>query len=354
MVNHSCIPNAMVQFMGRRAILRAEMPIKAGDEIEISYTGQYTRYHARTASPTDVSNPDYTYPLIKRREALSPYNFVCQCSRCENDLNVYQVCAMTPAPELNSMSLLADTSKIRYHPAATDNAKIARSKKYSRELVDLVDTKDMPESLGERRKVLRAQYQRCKGLVDDGLWALSPLPQILSEMSICYAEEGNYAYSLAVACHVATTCDPVRYVAPFHPVQAKSMFLIAKLLANTAADTASLSSSVQNIASKASLDGKVLRILQEIDQVSLCQMLLMMVLSTAPRGLADEWELAASAREILEDIGRLPGREKELSLIDMWTKDPRSDKSQAFFEYAVLKQVDVLASLGLNILEAGF
>lgn len=39
MANHSCIPNAMVQFIGRRAILRAEKPIKIDDEIEISYTG---------------------------------------------------------------------------------------------------------------------------------------------------------------------------------------------------------------------------------------------------------------------------------------------------------------------------
>lgn len=40
MANHSCIPNAMVQFVGRKAILRAEVFIQAGDEIEISYTGQ--------------------------------------------------------------------------------------------------------------------------------------------------------------------------------------------------------------------------------------------------------------------------------------------------------------------------
>lgn len=39
MTNHSCVPNAMVQFVGRKAVLRAETPIKAGDEIEISYTG---------------------------------------------------------------------------------------------------------------------------------------------------------------------------------------------------------------------------------------------------------------------------------------------------------------------------
>lgn len=39
MANHSCVPNAIVQFIGRKAILTAERPIKAGDEIEISYTG---------------------------------------------------------------------------------------------------------------------------------------------------------------------------------------------------------------------------------------------------------------------------------------------------------------------------
>ena len=39
MANHSCVPNAMVQFVGRTAVLRAERPIEAGDEIEISYTG---------------------------------------------------------------------------------------------------------------------------------------------------------------------------------------------------------------------------------------------------------------------------------------------------------------------------
>ena len=41
MANHSCIPNAMVQFVGRKAILRAENPIKVDDEIEISYTGMF-------------------------------------------------------------------------------------------------------------------------------------------------------------------------------------------------------------------------------------------------------------------------------------------------------------------------
>lgn len=45
MANHSCIPNAFVQFVGRTAVLRAESRIQNGDEIEISYTG--TLYMSR-------------------------------------------------------------------------------------------------------------------------------------------------------------------------------------------------------------------------------------------------------------------------------------------------------------------
>lgn len=39
MINHSCVPNAEVQVFGRKIVLRAVTAIKAGDEIEISYTG---------------------------------------------------------------------------------------------------------------------------------------------------------------------------------------------------------------------------------------------------------------------------------------------------------------------------
>lgn len=48
MVNHSCLPNAAVSFIGRKAFLRAEVPIKGGDEITISYIGMpILRYLAR-------------------------------------------------------------------------------------------------------------------------------------------------------------------------------------------------------------------------------------------------------------------------------------------------------------------
>lgn len=39
MVDHSCVPNAIVAFSKRKAFLRAVNPIKAGEEITISYIG---------------------------------------------------------------------------------------------------------------------------------------------------------------------------------------------------------------------------------------------------------------------------------------------------------------------------
>jgi SET domain-containing protein len=40
MVNHSCVPNAVVAFTGRKAFLRALRSMKSGEEIEISYIGK--------------------------------------------------------------------------------------------------------------------------------------------------------------------------------------------------------------------------------------------------------------------------------------------------------------------------
>lgn len=64
-INHACVPNAAVSFSGRQAYLRAELPIKEGDEITISYIGRpssvagtlidldtdFLRLHQTQASP---------------------------------------------------------------------------------------------------------------------------------------------------------------------------------------------------------------------------------------------------------------------------------------------------------------
>jgi SET domain-containing protein len=40
LVNHSCTPNAFVQFVGRKAVLHAYQKIREDEEIEISYIGK--------------------------------------------------------------------------------------------------------------------------------------------------------------------------------------------------------------------------------------------------------------------------------------------------------------------------
>ncbi|OAA64902.1 SET domain protein [Cordyceps fumosorosea ARSEF 2679] len=337
MANHSCIPNAFVQFVGRTAVLRAEYRIQSGDEIEISYI-------------------DNTSSLGKRKAALAPYNFECRCRRCTQDLCVYQASAHYRDFRLNDDSILGDGTKLQTHPAvsAPDLQATARA-------AGNLHFQPPPVALPERRAALERQLSSCRALVAAGLWAVTPLPQTLAELAIYHGEAGDYARALALAALAARDCDPYRFPAPFHPSRAKNLFLLAKLLTNTAADTALAEErdgggkavQVSARAMETAEVGRRLReALRDVDQVSLAQMLLFMVLDTVASGpqLAG-WELAQQAREVLAGIAELDGRDKELSLIGMWRKDPNSDRAQAFFEYGVGQQVDILAELGRDVLK---
>lgn len=335
MANHSCVPNAVVQFVGRKAILRAERPIQAGDEIEISYTGAFRTLPLSPPGQTGPVNThaDYTMPLSARREALEQYSFECTCARCKGDLNVYQVRTAYLYPSTYSV---ADVSDGDGHPAVTDKTTQDVAARYTTEPARL------PDSLPARYAALKAQYRLSRRLADARLWAVSPVPQLLAETAIYFAERDDFPCALAVTALAATSCDPFRYAAPFHPVRLKNLFMMAKLLANTAEGTGNTA------AARGGLDQKLQDTLSNIDQVSLCQMLLIMVIKMCPGELAD-WELSVAAREILADIGKLPGREKELSLINAWAADGDAEASRLFFEYAVVRQVGVLAGIGMEV-----
>ncbi|KAM0254768.1 hypothetical protein ACHAQJ_006425 [Trichoderma viride] len=335
MANHSCIPNATVQFIGRNALLIAESPIRAGDEIELAYTF-------------------YTDPLSKRREALAHYKFVCQCLRCRDNLNVYQVAAISPTVNLNSQSLVPDVSKFRKHPSTSSSSKESIINRHGESADSIASALARVESLSERRKVLKSEYNKRKALVEEELWAVTPLPDILFRISMLYGEEENFALALSVACLVATACDPYQYASPFHPIRLAGLFTIANFITHTAAATALLASSNTPVSKSVTLEQKIEQTLREIDQVSLCQMLLIMILKYSPDKYGARLDLVIKAQALLDDIGKLAGREQETSLIDEWRQDPNSEKSQAFFEFAVVKQVDAMASLGREVLRRDF
>jgi hypothetical protein len=315
-----------------------------------------------------IGIPDYNNPLPKRRNALSHFHFQCHCPRCENDLNVYQVCSTSPNISLNvgsSSSLIIDASLIRNPRAISTPEKLSAAQALSRgdavvEAADLFDPQQLPASLPDRKLALRDHYRRCEGLIEAELWAVTPLPQVLTETAIYFSERGDFTSALAVACHVGTACDPFRFVAPFHPARVKGLATIAKLLANTAADTAaSLQDSTTMVTSSSASASKAAQTtvdetLRDIDQVSLCQMLLIMILSTASGEEVAGWDIFTDASAMLGEIEQLPGREREKSLIGEWRESPGSDRSQAFFEYAVVRQVNTLAVLAPSILAHEF
>lgn len=294
--------------------------------------------------PSRADHADYTYPLTRRREALAQYCFECRCPRCAGGLNVYQVRAAAGLAAPDGLDLVADAdADADAHPAAADAARQALARSDGESATRLVEDGATPDALPERHAALRAQYAACRGLVAGDLWAVSPVPRVLAEASIYYAEAGSFASALAVACLVATAADPIRYAAWFHPVRVRNLLVVAKLLANTAEDAGANAG--------AAMERKVRDRLRDVDQVALCQMLLLMVLKAAPAGCGDEWELAEPAREMLRDIERLPGRDRELSLINAWASDSSSDQSKAFFDYAVVQQVKALADLGRAVVD---
>ncbi|KAL2212119.1 SET domain-containing protein [Sarocladium strictum] len=307
MANHSCIPNAFVQFVGRDAILRAEMPIAAGDEVEISV----------------------------RQKQLEDYFFECKCKRCVDDLSVYQVCALSPNLHLNKESLLPGLVDIKQDPVVT-----AR-----------------PETKQKIRKFLSNPEPSASQLHEmkaEGLWALPGVAESINAEIVARIEETNISEALALACLQATRSDPYRYPAPFHPVRVKNLLVIAKLISNTAAMSAGVYDSLQSLESHgSSLQKKVQDGLGDIDQVSLCQMILILILRWAPKGYETAWDVCAMAKTLLDDIDKLPGREKELSLINAWKADPTSDRSQAFFDFAVVKPVKAMAETAKSSMDLG-
>lgn len=63
MANHSCVPNASLEFDGRCAVLTALTHIEEGEEITISYIGQSSLPHLPT-SLTQTIFPPFAKPKL--------------------------------------------------------------------------------------------------------------------------------------------------------------------------------------------------------------------------------------------------------------------------------------------------
>ncbi|KUI62316.1 SET domain and MYND-type zinc finger protein 6 [Cytospora mali] len=332
MINHSCIPNANVVFVKRQALLRAEAPIREGDEINISYI-------------------DYTKPKLFRQLGLALYHFNCDCPRCKDDLSVYEACQNSPVVPLNSFSLVPNLQQLR---KPTINP--PKSKKELQEFKDSIeeiyiacqppDPSQGPRTIQQRLAYLQHQWRQCQPLIQAGMWAQEPLSLTIEHAIMYYTETGSYAHALSLACFAALHSAPYKYPAPFKERRLKGLMIIAKTLTNTAPPSA-----MEELTKVT--DHRVMVCLLQADQVAMCEALALMVEKYGPMAHSEEWEILDLARSTLQDIASLPGREKEASLLRAWAGS-RDEAGTKYFKEQILMPIKDLAGFAVDIMTSDF
>lgn len=98
-INHSCIPNSQMIFHGDLATIHATRPIAAGEEITLSYTGEYKDFEVRT------------------KEMKFSWGFQCKCALCKADAE----CPPSVHPERSRLLMEIFTGVRAPSPSNTRN-----------------------------------------------------------------------------------------------------------------------------------------------------------------------------------------------------------------------------------------
>lgn len=350
MINHSCIPNAVVSFSGRRAFLRAELPIKDGDEITISYIGRNLPAGILFANH-QLTCPDYTKPKLFRQLGLHLYHFECICPRCRDDLTVYDVCKCSPVVPFNSFSLVPNLARL-HKPSIKPPTSPVELKELKDSIDEIYiacqppDPSQAPRTSEVRLAHLRHQWEQCQPLIQAEMWAQEPLGLTVEHAIMYYTEIGSFAHALSVACFAALKCAPFKYPAPFKERRLKGLMVIAKTLTNTAPPSV-----MDELSSKT--DERVMVCLRQADQVAMCEALALMVEKYGPLAHSEDWEIVDLARNFLGDIANLKGRETESGLLRAWVGG-RDEAGTNYFEAQILQPVEDLAAFAVDVMTADF
>ncbi|GAW19973.1 hypothetical protein ANO14919_094660 [Xylariales sp. No.14919] len=338
MVNHSCIPNAFVQFISRQAVLHAYREINKDEEVEISYI-------------------DCTTHLSQRQEALKTrYQFTCECPRCKDDINVYQVCRRYPHLRLNRLSLAPDVENLQDYQESSlgTNESLGATVE---EIFPLFSNSLVGLNESDKQKQLCQGWTACKPFLDSRTpaHAVEPLPSVLLEATVYFGEQGNFTSALSICCFLATQVDPYKAAAPFAPQRIKGLLMIAKLLSNTApADPHPSLSSIKTLTLGKSLWGGISKVLGKMDQATVCQVLLELVVYYAPAAHSKEWALFRAAKDLLDDIEALQDREMEDALVKAFLRNPNGAEERLFFEQVVLGPIRELSAFCFDVMDNEF
>jgi SET and MYND domain-containing protein len=274
------------------------------------------------------------------------YHFQCDCPRCKDDLDVYEVCQASPVIPLNSLSLQPDLAKLRNPPVDRSKVPKAETEVIYKKWQSLTEPKGNNDKEAEL-KLAQARWKLCKPLAEAKMWAVEPLATTIGQLAVSWQTSYKMVvYSLPLLCFLATEIDPFKLVAPFKPWRIKGILAIVKLLAVTGELTAS-----GELAARCTHEG-IVGTLAMADQVTMCEGLLRLAVYQGSIGASEDWEVLKEARAMLQDVESLQGREQESILLRAWARDPEDPVGAAFFNDQVLRPVNTLASFAVEGMEA--
>ena len=293
-------------------------------------------------------------PRSHRQEALrSRYHFDCDCLRCRDDLDVYQVCQQNPYLHVNEATLSPDLETLR-NPLI--GASLSADKSLRRHVEEIYSRNSgslQGADPSQKREELKRRWKECSRLRSARLFAVEPLCQVLVEASIYFGERGDFAAALVVMSFVAFYVDPYRSPMPFGAQRLKGLLMLAKLLTHTAAAFAGAGGGATPAPSLSGAVGsKVSEILARADQVTACHLLLVFIMRFSPTAHSGE-PLSGEAAELLHEIESLEGRQQETSMLQAISRNPGGEDESQFMEI-VLGPVRELAELALDVLTEEF
>lgn len=220
LANHSCIPNALVIFDGRKMSLRALYPIKTGEQVLISYVDTTQR---RDLRQNDLQNR---------------YFFTCHCEKCENSDSPYfafQKSPITSSPRLDLLfppsppqatatALLAAESSGAFTPLTSQEIGTLRAE------FGAAMRKAAASDVKARLNCVRAALHRLTPLREQKYFAQQPYPSLLHEAYLCYVENRDFLPAVIIELFELFNCDVFNDPQPHHPVRVTRLFIIARLL----------------------------------------------------------------------------------------------------------------------------
>ncbi|CAK7270133.1 hypothetical protein SEPCBS57363_003949 [Sporothrix epigloea] len=366
MVNHSCLPNAFVAYLGRTAYLRAQHPIAADDEITICY----------------VESMD---PLSERKVCLDIYNFECDCRRCRENLDNYQAALISPALSLNtglytffstsssspqkifsivpSLNLLRNPPVVRQGPDAVTPQQLEHLYVASSKLSD-TDKFDDDDPL----QILRDLWKLCTPLIKANRWVDKPVVILVTHLAEYCQRVGNYPHMLVVSCFYAQHVIPYLLPALFETSRnmglvgiARAIFQVMEIVKSElpkaqGGDGVKLAREARGQGGPSAdrrriVDPRVMEILPSLMDGHLYVAILTMIMNNGPLGHSEKWPLLDTVNLQLDLYFARFGVDRMASAATYLYATPSLPQTKQFFEEHILDTVNRLSALAPSLME---